>query len=72
MQSQPDYILATSVAAAAAAFSGNQVAAAKAMARMRQIDPELRVSNLKDFFPLRRAEDVDRWAEGMRKAGLPE
>ena len=72
MQSQPDYILSTSVAAAAAALSGNHAAAAKAMARLRQIDPELRLSNLKDFFPLRRAEDFDRWVEGMRKAGLPE
>ena len=34
--------------------------------------PRLRISNLKDLFPIRRAEDFDRWTEGMRKAGLPE
>ena len=34
--------------------------------------PELRISNLKDLLPIRRAEDFDRWAEGLRKAGLPE
>jgi tetratricopeptide (TPR) repeat protein len=72
IQSQSDYIPSTSVAAAAAALSGNLSAAAKAMARLRQIDPELRLSNLKDVFPIRRAEDFDRWAEGMRRAGLPD
>jgi len=42
------------------------------MARLRQIDPELRVSNLKDMTPLRRPEDRARLEEGLRKAGLPE
>ena len=42
------------------------------MARVRQIDPSLRISNLKDFYPLRRTEDLDRLKEGLRKAGLPE
>ena len=62
----------TSVAAASAALAGNQAAAAKAMARLRQLMPELRLSNLKDLFPIRRAEDFDRWTEGLKKAGLPE
>jgi hypothetical protein len=42
------------------------------MARLRRIDPVLRVSNLKDLTPLRRPEDVAKYAEGMRWAGLPE
>ena len=42
------------------------------MARLRQIDPELRVSNLKDMTPLCRPEDRARYEDGMRKAGLPE
>jgi hypothetical protein len=46
--------------------------AQQAMARLRQIDPELRVSNLHDFAPLRRRQDRARYEEGMRKAGLPE
>jgi hypothetical protein len=56
----------------ASALAGKPVEAEKAMARLRQIDPELRLSNLKDLFPIRRSEDFDRWAEGLRKAGLPE
>ncbi|MBC8012975.1 MAG: adenylate/guanylate cyclase domain-containing protein [Methyloceanibacter sp.] len=72
IREQPSYIVSTSVAAAAAALAGNHAAAGKAMAHLRQIDPELRISNLKDLIPIRRAEDFDRWVEGMRKAGLPE
>jgi len=55
-----------------AALVGNQAAAAKAMAHLRQLTPDLCISNLKDLFPIRRPEDFDRWAEGLRKAGLPE
>jgi len=46
--------------------------AQQAMARLREIDPELRVCNLKDLVPLRRPEDRARYEEGMRKAGLAE
>ena len=72
MREQPGSINATGVAAAAAALAGNQAAAGKAMARLRQTHPQLRISNLKDLWPIRRAEDFDRMAEGLRKAGLPE
>jgi hypothetical protein len=34
--------------------------------------PNLRVSNMNELIPLRRSADLDRLAEGMRKAGLPE
>ena len=42
------------------------------MTRLRELYPLLRVSKLKKLFPLRRSEDIARWAEGLRKAGLPE
>ena len=42
------------------------------MARLRQLDPALKVSNLSDVIPVRRAEDLTKFAEGLRKAGLPE
>ena len=42
------------------------------MARLRALDPALRLSNLKDLLPFRRPEDFARWAEGLRRAGLPE
>jgi hypothetical protein len=42
------------------------------MARLREIDPALRVSNLRDLTPLQRSEDIAKYTEGMRLAGLPE
>jgi hypothetical protein len=43
------------------------------VARLRQLNPALRVSTLKDVLgPYRRAEDLSRYEEGLRQAGLPE
>ena len=44
----------------------------KAMAQVRKLDPLLRISNLGDWLPIRRAEDLATFADGLRKAGLPE
>jgi TolB-like protein/Tfp pilus assembly protein PilF len=59
------------IAAASGALAGRLDEASKAMARLRQLDPDLRLSNLRDLFPIRRSEDFAKWEEGMRKAGLP-
>ena len=72
LREHPGYIPSTAVAAAAGALVGNHAAAGRAMARLRQLMPDLCISNLRDLWPVRRAEDFDRWAEGMRKAGMPE
>ena len=72
IRGQPDYFLSTFVAAASAALAGNDTVAKKVMARLCQIMPELRISNLRDYVPIRRSEDLERWVEGFRKAGLPE
>jgi adenylate cyclase len=42
------------------------------MARLRQLNPALRVSNLKDVLGPWRAEGLARLEEGLRQAGLPE
>jgi len=60
------------VATASAALAGRVPEAEKAMTRLRQLNPALRLSNLKDLLPFRRPEDFDRWSMGLRKAGLPE
>jgi tetratricopeptide (TPR) repeat protein len=65
-------VLSPRIAAASGALAGRREDAHKAMARVRQLDPDLRLSNLKDLFPVRRSEDFVKWEEGMRKAGLPE
>ena len=72
MRERPNFVTAVCAAAASGALGGRYAEAEAAMARLRQLNPGLRLSNLKDQLPLRRPEDFDRWAEGLRKAGLPE
>jgi tetratricopeptide (TPR) repeat protein len=72
VREQPNFFIGLCVAAAGGALAGRQVEAEKAMTRLRELNPNLRMSNLKDLLPIRRPEDFARWAEGMRKAGLPD
>jgi TolB-like protein/Tfp pilus assembly protein PilF len=64
--------LQSCVAAASAALIGDTAEAEKAIAHVRQLDPELCLSNLENLMPLRRPEGFAKWADGLRKAGLPE
>ena len=68
----PSYLPAVSITAASHALAGRMEEARRAMEHLRQLDPALRVSNLKDWVPIRRAEDLAKWSDGLRKAGLPE
>jgi adenylate cyclase len=72
MLEQPDSALPARVAAAAYALSGKIVEAREAMARMRALDPSLRLSNLENVLAPYRCEDRAHYVEGLRKAGLPE
>ena len=69
---RPKCFVTSGVYAAAAALCGHLGNAHQAMARVRETDPTLRVSNLRNLEPLRRPEQFAIWADGMRKAGLPE
>jgi TolB-like protein/class 3 adenylate cyclase len=71
LRNQTDYLSALRVAAASHAYAGRPFQAQKAMARIRQIDPELRTSNLADVVPFRGDKDIARYIEGLRQAGLP-
>jgi tetratricopeptide (TPR) repeat protein len=72
-QEQPDWAATLRVAAIAYALSDRIVEAREVMARLREVDPDLRLSNLASATPpFRRPEDLARWTEGLRKAGLPE
>jgi TolB-like protein/class 3 adenylate cyclase len=69
----PDWASTVRVETIACALSGRIVEAREALARLRAIDPELRLSNLERVAPpLRRAEDRALFIEGLRRAGLPE
>ena len=72
LQERPNYIQGMRMAAAGQALAGRLEEAQKMMARMRQIDPELRVSNLKNVIGFFGSDDLARYSEGLRKAGLPE
>jgi len=54
------------------ALSGQIDAAKAAFESVRQSDPTLRISTIRERFPLRRNEDLARVAEGYRLAGVPE
>ena len=56
----------------AAASFGRLEQAHKAVARLRQLNPALRVSTLKAVLGPWRADDLARYEEGLREAGLPE
>ena len=71
-QKRPNFFFAIVVRAAAEALCGRSKSAHEAMTRVRERDPTLRVSNLKELEPLRRPEQLAIWMDGMRKAGLPE
>jgi TolB-like protein/class 3 adenylate cyclase/tetratricopeptide (TPR) repeat protein len=72
LRAQANFFIAACVAAASAPLAGKPATAGKAMARLRELNPALRLSSLDELLPFRRPEDFARWAEGLRLAGLPE
>ena len=70
---QPNFVPAMRAATVAHAFIGNLGEAQRLLGQMRQMDPSLTQSSYRTrltFF--RRPQDVDRFVEGLRLAGLPE
>jgi TolB-like protein len=73
LQGYPDNPPALRIAAASYAFAGRPELAAQTRERLSLNDPRLRISNLKDVLgPYRRPADLAKYAEGLRRAGLPE
>jgi tetratricopeptide (TPR) repeat protein len=72
LQDNPDHQPGLRVAAASNAMAGRPEQAHKAVARLRQLNPALRVSNLIDVLGPWHAEGISRYEEGLRQAGLPE
>jgi TolB-like protein/class 3 adenylate cyclase len=73
LQDNPDFQPGLRIAAASNAIAGRPEQAHKAVARLRQLNPSLRLSTLNDQLgPYRRADDLSRYEQGLRQAGLPE
>ena len=71
MREKPAFVVPICTAAASAALIGQFAEAQEAVARLRQLEPALRISSFKERFPVLFA-DLANAAEGLRKAGLPE
>ncbi len=69
---KPNFLLTVSVIAASAGLLGRTEQGLKAIESLQQIEPTLRVSNVRDFFPIRRPEHLAKLTDGLRKAGLHE
>jgi tetratricopeptide (TPR) repeat protein len=73
IREKPSFLAGICMTAASAALGGQLAEAEKAAASLRQLEPTLRISSLKELCPeFQRPEDFARLAEGLRKVGLPE
>lgn len=68
----PSLLLAVAILAASEALAGRLAEAQATMGRLRQLDPELRLSTLRDWLPIHRLENFATIVAGLRSAGLPE
>jgi TolB-like protein len=72
LREKPDFVLPMCVAAASAACAEQLSEAQKTVARLQQLYPNLRISHLEDQILIELGSNFERFAEGLRKAGLPE
>ena len=73
LQNNPDFQAGARIGAASNAVAGRPEEARETVVRLQRLNPTLRVSNLNHVLgPYRRADDLARYEEGLRKAGLPE
>ncbi|MBS0239478.1 MAG: winged helix-turn-helix domain-containing protein [Proteobacteria bacterium] len=68
----PSFLMVVGLIAATRALSGRITEAQQAMAQLRELDPSIRISNLKDWLPIRRQKDLAIFSDGLRVAGMPE
>jgi adenylate cyclase len=72
LRPDPDFATPWRIAVASHALAGHREEAKTACARLRQLEPRLRISNFRDLMLPLRPADFAKWEEGLRKAGLPE
>jgi tetratricopeptide (TPR) repeat protein len=69
---QPNLVSALRLAAASNACAGRPGEAREFVARALELDPDQRISNLKDRVGPYRPQDFAKYVDGLRLAGLPE
>lgn len=68
----PSFLLVGCIVAASHALAERMEQAQRAKDHLLQLDPSLRISEIKNWLPVLREEDAAILAGGLRKAGLPE
>jgi tetratricopeptide (TPR) repeat protein len=68
----PKFVLGVYIAAASNALAGRIEVGQRAIAGALECDPSSRLSNLKNLAPFERPEHFTLFADGLRKAGLPD
>jgi tetratricopeptide (TPR) repeat protein len=71
LSQNPFFSPATRIAAAAAGLLHHAELSKKYVAQLAVLDPSLTLSNLSTRISLSRKEDVERFVDGLRRAGLP-
>jgi tetratricopeptide (TPR) repeat protein len=71
IREKPNFLPSIRIFAASCAMAGRQKDAQEAIARLRQLNPTFRVSDVKDVYRAR-PDDLARYEQALRKAGLPE
>jgi hypothetical protein len=71
-KSERQFLPAIRLAAASYALAGSLGKAQELTQRLREADPSLTISGLKQLNPFRRPIDFARWTDGLREAGLPD
>jgi TolB-like protein/tetratricopeptide (TPR) repeat protein len=72
LRDQPEFLAALRLVAASSACVGRMDEARVAMVRHLQLDPAMQLSKLRQYNPTRKSADFARFAEALRKAGMPE
>jgi TolB-like protein/tetratricopeptide (TPR) repeat protein len=71
IRGNPNFRLAIYLSAASDVLAGRLDPAKLTMTRALELDPDLRVSNLRDLVPFRREKDFAAFAKALHEAGLP-
>ena len=72
MLEQPNFLPMLRIFAASSAMAGHLDEARAAIARVRDLTPAFRMSDVRSVAPYRRPEDLQRYEEALRRAGLPD
>ncbi len=72
IRERPNYMTGLRVAAANHASAGRMADAKLLAARMRDLDPKVRLSTLARRLGPLQSDDLSRWADALRSAGLPD